>query len=134
MSYSKLDKQKPKAIYSLTPSVKNDASSIDEAYILPSFVRSHIGDTRYGDDSTRCPHTPGAHGETTIIIIPIAKPTKSVPSMANRSLPSMANRVSMTPHGVKGDGLEWKPFYENRMSMVEVHWRLRKLKIYLCWK
>ena len=60
MSYSKLDKQKPKAIYSLTPSVKNDASSIDEAYILPSFVRSHIGDTRYGDDSTRCPHTPGA--------------------------------------------------------------------------
>ena len=90
MSYSKLDKQKPKAIYSLTPSVKNDSSSIDEAYILPSFVRSHIGDTLYGDDSTRCPHTPGAHSETTIIIIPIAKPTKSVPNMANRSLPSMA--------------------------------------------
>ena len=34
MSYSKLDKQKPKAIYSLTPSVKNDTSSIDEAYTI----------------------------------------------------------------------------------------------------
>ena len=45
----------------------------------------------------------GAHSESSITaithIIPIAKPTKSLPSMANRSLPSMANRVSMTNRG-----------------------------------